>query len=197
MTKVPRTCLGLACRDPREDDGPVPQGEQHADAAHGASWTIVLMLLIRHGHAGTKERWAGDDRLRPLDSRGRRQAEHLAVVAVEYEPTRLLSSPYLRCLQTMEPIAAKTGLAVEEADALTPSAGERAVTLVRELSGAGPESRFVLCTHGEVIGEALAMLASEDGVRLRRHPPGPKGCGWLLDFRQGKMATAQYISPRR
>jgi phosphohistidine phosphatase SixA len=157
----------------------------------------VLLLLIRHGHAGTKEGWAGDDGLRPLDSRGRRQAEHLAVVAVDFGPTRLLSSPYLRCLQTMEPIAAKTGLAVEEADALTPNAGPRAVTLVRELSGAGPESRFVLCTHGEVIGEALATLASTDGVRLRRRPPGPKGCAWLLDFREGKMATAQYISPRR
>jgi 8-oxo-dGTP diphosphatase len=156
------------------------------------------MLLIRHGHAGTKEGWAGDDRLRPLDSRGRRQATHLAAVAVSFEPTRLISSPYLRCLQTMEPIAAKTGLPdVEEEDALTPSAGERAVALVRELSISGPESRFVLCTHGEVIGEVLAVLASEDGVRLRRRLPGPKGCAWLLDFQKNKIATAQYIPPGR
>jgi broad specificity phosphatase PhoE len=155
------------------------------------------MLLTRHGHAGTKEGWAGDDRLRPLDSRGRRQAAHLAAVAVSFEPTRLISSPYLRCLQTMEPIGAKTDLVVEEEDALTPSAGERAVTLVRELSGSGPESRFVLCTHGEVIGEVLAVLASEDGVRLRRRPPGPKGCAWLLDFGHDTTPTAQYIPPGR
>jgi broad specificity phosphatase PhoE len=155
------------------------------------------MLLVRHGHAGTKERWSGDDRLRPLDSRGVRQAQHLTGLIVPLEPTRLISSPYERCLQTMQPIAVKTGLVVEEDDALTPNAGERALAFVRELSGAEPESRIVVCTHGEVIGEVLAALASEDGVRLRRRPPGLKGCAWVLDFRKGKMTTATYVSPGR
>src|ERR1039458_5974865 len=82
-------------------------GNRYTDPGHRASWTTVLMLLIRHGHAGTKEGWAGDDRLRPLDSRGRCQAEHLASIAVAFEPTGLISSPYVRCQQTMEPIAAK------------------------------------------------------------------------------------------
>jgi broad specificity phosphatase PhoE len=116
---------------------------------------------------------------------------------VAFEPTGLISSPYVRCQQTMEPIAAKIGLVVEEEERLTPNAGERAVALVRELSGSGSESRLVLGTHGEVIGEVLAVLASEDGVRLSRRPPGLKGCAWLLDFRQGKLATARYISPGR
>jgi 8-oxo-(d)GTP phosphatase len=155
------------------------------------------MMLVRHGHAGTKEGWTGDDRLRPLDARGRRQARHLVEVIVPLEPTRLVSSPYTRCLQTMELIATKTGLPVDEEIALTPNAGERAVETVRALSASGPSSRIVLCTHGEVIGEVLGVLASEDGVRLGRRPPGLKGCVWVLDFRKGNVVTARYITPGR
>ena len=155
------------------------------------------MLLVRHGHAGTKEGWAGDDRLRPLDARGKRQAEHLAHIVVPMMPTRLISSPYTRCLQTMELIASKTGLEVQEDVALTPNAGRQAIDRVRALSTSQPSGSMVLCTHGEVIGDVLAALASEDGVRLSRRPPGLKGCVWVLDFRKGKVANARYITPGR
>ena len=155
------------------------------------------MMLVRHGHAGTKEGWAGDDRLRPLDARGRRQAKHLVEVIVPLQPARLISSPYVRCLQTMEPIATKSGLVVEVDVALTPNAGQQALEVVRGLSSSGGSSGVVLCMHGEVIGEILEVLASEDGVRLSRRPPGLKGCVWVLDFRKGTASTARYISPAR
>jgi len=155
------------------------------------------MMLVRHGHAGTKEGWAGDDRLRPLDARGTRQAKHLAGVIVPMQPTRLISSPYTRCMQTMELIAAKTGLVVEEDSSLTPSAGSQALVLIRELSTSPSSDRVVMCTHGEVIGDVLAGLAREDGVRLSRRPPGLKGCVWVLDFRKAKLSTARYITPGR
>lgn len=98
----------------------------------------MQILLVRHGHAGTKEGWADDDRLRPLDARGRRQAKHLVGIVAPMHPTRLLSSPYARCLQTMEPVAAKTGLVVEEDEGLTPNAGPAALELVRSLSSPEP-----------------------------------------------------------
>jgi 8-oxo-(d)GTP phosphatase len=155
------------------------------------------MLLVRHGHAGTKEGWAGEDRLRPLDARGRRQAKHLVGIIVPMKPTRLISSPYTRCLQTMELMATKTDLVVVEDPALTPNAGRHAIGLVRALSLSEPWGPVVLCTHGEVIGDVLAVVASEDGVRLSRRPPGLKGCVWVLDFHAGKVATARYITPGR
>ena len=159
--------------------------------------SVVQMLLVRHGHAGTKEGWAGDDRLRPLDARGTRQAEHLLGIIVPMHPTRLISSPYTRCLQTMETLAAKTGLAVDEDGALTPSAGPLAYDLIRGLSRADTSDRVVLCTHGEVIGDVLARLAREDGVRLSRRPPGLKGCVWVLGFHKGEADGARYITPGR
>jgi 8-oxo-(d)GTP phosphatase len=157
----------------------------------------VRLVLVRHGHAGTKEGWDGDDRLRPLDARGRRQAEHLVEVIVPMVPARLLSSPYLRCLQTMELIAAKTGLAVNEEAALTPNAGADAMACIRELTASEPSGAIVVCTHGEVMGDVLATLAREDGVRLRRRPPGLKGCVWDLDVRKNKVVSARYVSPGR
>ena len=157
----------------------------------------MRLVLVRHGHAGTKEGWDGDDRLRPLDARGRRQARHLVEVIVPMEPARLLSSPYLRCLQTMELIAAKTGLGVIEEDALTPHDGPDALACIRQLAATEPSGAIVVCTHGEVIGDVLATLAREDGVRLGRRPPGLKGCVWDLDVRKNKVVGARYVSPGR
>ena len=159
--------------------------------------TVVRMLLVRHGHAGTKEGWSGDDRLRPLDARGRRQAEHLVGVLSPWRPSRIVSSPYLRCLQTMEPLAATTGLRAEHDDALTPVHVRRAVELVRRLSSATAADGVVVCTHGEVRGEVLAELRAADGLALGRRVPGPKGCVWVIDFELGRASAARYVAPRR
>ena len=40
----------------------------------------MRLLVVRHASAGDRSRWKGDDRLRPLDRRGRRQAEGLVTV---------------------------------------------------------------------------------------------------------------------
>jgi hypothetical protein len=34
----------------------------------------MSVLLIRHGHAGTRQEWDGEDHLRPLSARGKREA---------------------------------------------------------------------------------------------------------------------------
>jgi 8-oxo-dGTP diphosphatase len=155
------------------------------------------MLLVRHGHAGTKEQWAGDDQLRPLDTRGRRQAKHIVEVVAPYRPKRILSSPHMRCLQTMEPLALKTHLTIEQEPALVPLAGPRAIEVVRSLSTSKVPGAVVVCTHGEVLGEVLSAIASEDGLRLGRRVPGLKGCVWALEFPKGRAVVARYFAPSR
>ena len=66
--------------------------------------------MIRHARAGERSEWEGDDRLRPLDERGRRQAEALVDALAAFPITRIFSSPYDRCVQTVEPLAAQRGL---------------------------------------------------------------------------------------
>jgi 8-oxo-dGTP diphosphatase len=68
------------------------------------------LLLVRHAWAGDRTEWKGDDRLRPLDERGLRQAQDLVAALERFTIDVILTSPYARCVQTVEPLAAVRGL---------------------------------------------------------------------------------------
>jgi 8-oxo-dGTP pyrophosphatase MutT (NUDIX family)/phosphohistidine phosphatase SixA len=108
------------------------------------------LLVVRHAWAGDSEKWVGDDRLRPLDEKGRRQSEELVRTLEPYAVERILSSPLVRCVQTVEPLAAARGLDVETTDVLADGAGADGVRrLLGELAG----SPVLLCGHGAEIEE--------------------------------------------
>ena len=108
------------------------------------------LLFVRHASAGDREKWTGDDRLRPLDEKGRRQAVELVTKLEPYAVERVLSSPFVRCIQTVEPLAAARGLDVETTQVLADGAGADGVRrLLGELAG----SAVVLCGHGGEIEE--------------------------------------------
>lgn len=56
------------------------------------------ILLLRHGTVGNRNKWEGDDKLRPLDEKGRRQAIEPVDILSHYPIKRILSSPYVRCV---------------------------------------------------------------------------------------------------
>jgi phosphohistidine phosphatase SixA len=78
----------------------------------------VTLLLIRHARAGDRDEWEGEDRLRSLDRRGRRQAQQLVELLASYEIARILSSPYDRCIQTVEPLSRRLGVEIEAREEL-------------------------------------------------------------------------------
>jgi phosphohistidine phosphatase SixA len=108
----------------------------------------VSAVLLRHVRAGDRAAWNGDDRLRPLDARGRGQAEALAALLPELGVRRVVSSPYVRCVQTVEPLAAALGVEIELDDRLAEGAGAAAAPLLAE-------DGVVACTHGDVVEELL------------------------------------------
>ena len=79
----------------------------------------MTIFLIRHGHAGSRSRWEGPDDQRPLSERGAGQARAVAAELAERGIDLLWSSRYLRCRQTLEPLADRLGLAIEVNDAFT------------------------------------------------------------------------------
>jgi 8-oxo-dGTP diphosphatase len=114
------------------------------------------LLVIRHARARDRDHWEGDDRKRPLDERGRRQAAELAQELAGYPISRILSSPYDRCVQTVEPLAAQRGLAIEQRDELGEERQHHdGAALVRSLIG----RPVAVCVHGglsdAVFGERL------------------------------------------
>ncbi len=110
--------------------------------------------LVRHAKAGSRREWEGPDEQRPLTAAGRLQAEAIAEHLGSRPITRLLSSPYLRCVQTLEPLAKELGLEVELDDDLAEGSGfEPVLTLLDELP-----DHSALCSHGDVIPETLRAL---------------------------------------
>jgi len=112
----------------------------------------MTLILLRHASAGDREHWSGDDRQRPLDERGWRQAEELTLSLGPARLNRIVSSPYVRCTQTVDPLARRYGLRIEERLELAEGATrEEALAIVKELQG----TEAVLCTHGDVVFELL------------------------------------------
>jgi phosphohistidine phosphatase SixA len=111
----------------------------------------VIVYLVRHGRAGQRAEWQGDDRVRPLDERGLRQAEALVDQLAGRDFERIFSSPYARCVETVRPLAEARGLPVEAEEALAEGAGTEAP--LRLLRGAG--EAVVASVHGDLVEELL------------------------------------------
>jgi 8-oxo-(d)GTP phosphatase len=102
------------------------------------------LLVLRHASAGNSEDWPGEDARRPLDERGRRQAEELVGQLEPYAIGRIVSSPFDRCVESVEPTALARGLELETSDDLAEGADlARVRDLLLELGGG-----TLVCMHG-------------------------------------------------
>ena len=152
----------------------------------------VALLLVRHAHALARKEWPGPDHKRPLSPQGFKEAEDLVGVVGQFAPvSRVLSSPYLRCAQTVTPLANARGLEVELSDDLAEGQRASAVKLVRSLAGAD----VAVCTHGDVVAEVLMALADEDRLDLGPNPRQAKGSVWCLEGADGSFSSARYFPP--
>lgn len=149
----------------------------------------MAAYVVRHAKAGDRNEWKGDDRLRPLTKSGRRQAEALAKSLEGVAIDKILSSPYLRCVQTVEPLAAARKLPVEPSKELQEGAGgEGAIRLMQRFAG----KNVVLCTHGDIVEELLERLIAE-GLVSRARANLEKGSIWVLEENDGRITSARYI----
>jgi broad specificity phosphatase PhoE len=149
-----------------------------------------MIYLLRHAHAGNKKTWPGPDDRRPLSAGGRREAAGLVPLLRDRPIATILSSPALRCEQTVRPLAEQRGLPVGLDGRLDVGAGlDDAATLIRPDLG-----DVVLCSHGELIGHLLGLLR-ERGAPIDQHATWPKGSTWLLRLNGDRVAEATYLPP--
>jgi 8-oxo-dGTP diphosphatase len=135
----------------------------------------MAIYLVRHAKAGDPLTWEGDDRVRPLTKKGRRQAEHLAERFAGIDVPVVVSSPYLRCVQTVEPVARAKGLQVIP-DEMLAYAGS--FVDVIELLERLPDGA-VACSHGDVIPETISGLYRR-GMEIDGTEDWRKGTTWVL-----------------
>ena len=148
----------------------------------------MTIYLVRHAKAGSRRAWTAEDDLRPLPPAGRRQAERIADALIDVGAKRIVSSPYVRCRQTLDPLAQRLRLPLELSDAL--AEGALLTDTLRLLEKMAAETS-VLCTHGDVVENVIHHLASNgveiDDDRLE------KGATWVLDTRDGEIVSARYV----
>jgi 8-oxo-dGTP diphosphatase len=154
----------------------------------------MLVLLVRHGHAGTKRRSPRKDSLRSLNEQGVAEAEALVPLLAPFEPVRIISSPFLRCLQSVTPLAHAVGITVRESPSLVPDAGAAATILALNIAFNG-SGTVVLCTHGEVIHDMQARLGPDGPPNFNADAPREKASVWLLEREGRRFVSGTYLAP--
>jgi phosphohistidine phosphatase SixA len=148
----------------------------------------MSVFVVRHAAALDRQSWVGDDRQRPLSEKGFAQAHGLVELLGGHRIEVIVSSPAVRCTQTVSPLAEALGLDVVE----DPALGE-AMTV-------GPVRRMVdelehavLCSHGDIIPELVDHLIAEGMDALGRDCK--KGSTWLLEREGARFARGTYLPP--
>ncbi len=190
---------------------PVPEAARRLSYPHDRSVLdglhavdTVPLILVRHASAGSRDDWPGDDDLRPLDARGEAEAVVLAALFACFAPrARVVSSPALRCVQTVQPYAAGFGGMVEaDAGLAVPGrprrsgrtdGGDSLRKLVSGLVAAAEPA--VVCLHRENLAPALGAACSALSAAPGVDPSLPKGGFWVVHAAAGRLAALERYEP--
>ena len=153
------------------------------------------VLYVRHAHAHEREKWSGDDNLRPLDKKGRRQSEMLVPLLSAFSPERIYSAAPERCQTTVAPLADELGIDVAVDERFGDGAwlsdmvgAQRAFTEVIEQGGTS-----VVCAQGDVIPGMIAWLSAQGTLPIDTEIHAKKGSVWVLSFHGGQLTGADYV----
>ncbi|HET7234891.1 MAG TPA: NUDIX hydrolase [Actinomycetota bacterium] len=151
----------------------------------------AAVYVLRHAKAGTRSRWDGPDDERPLTRRGRKQAARLVELFEGLDLSRIVTSPFVRCVQSVEPLSDARGIPIERSDAL----GEGVpVDSVLDLVDGLDERPTLLCGHGREI-DIIVDHAEASGGRIDGHRGIAKGSVWVLEREHGRFVSARYLPP--
>lgn len=156
------------------------------------------LYLVRHASAGRRDDSDPDDGSRPLDDKGRDQAQRVAELLMQ-KPIRIVaSSPLRRCMQTLEPLANALGVSTSAESALAEMSdiddAWAALEAAIESVGTGYGAAAVLCSHGDMIPD-LIRRATRRGTMILGRSGWAKGSIWELRGWDGTtFRTARYVA---
>jgi broad specificity phosphatase PhoE len=151
---------------------------------------LPTFYVVRHAKAGSRSQWPEDDRLRPLNKKGIKQAEALIALLEAFPITAVYSSPFLRCVQTVGPLARAHKLPVKQTSQLAEGHG---LAGAMQVMGHPKLDHAVLSTHGDIVWELVEELVNQRVIK-----PGTggfdKGSTWVVDVEDGAFTRARFIS---
>ena len=145
--------------------------------------------VVRHAKAGSRSHWTGDDRKRPLSQKGVKQAAELVDVLEPFPVTAIFSSPFLRCVQTVEPLARARDLEVQAGASLAEGHG---MTGAMRYMGDPKMDQVVLSTHGDIVWELVEHLVRRHVIKAGEGG-FEKGSTWVVEMDGEAPVRARYI----
>ncbi len=166
--------------------GVLSRGAAMVDDKHSGT-----IYLIRHAWAGIKTEWKKQDWQRPLDRHGVRQAKRIHLDLETTPLTRVVTSHYRRCVDTIRSLAVAHGIRIEKDKRLgVKGDADAALDLFREMRN----ESAAMSSHGEVIGDIIGKLAAE-GTDLDGPMEWRKGSIWVLQTNKGRVKSGRYVRP--
>lgn len=151
--------------------------------------STATIYLVRHAKAGERRVWQGDDVLRPLSKHGWKQAAAIGK-RLAGQASTLHSSPYVRCVQTLEPLAERMGCPIlDEPRLYEGQPFEPVLELLNEVADGA-----VLCSHGDIIPDVIQAL-SRRGMEVQTPPDWRKASIWVLKRRGEHISKGKVWPP--
>jgi phosphohistidine phosphatase len=130
----------------------------------------MLLLLIRHAHAGERDpdRWP-DDRDRPLTDKGRKVQRKVsrALGKLDLVPTMVLASPWVRAAETADILVRELGLASPAIPCEPLAASPDFSRLADDIGEPGSGAVVALVGHSPWMEELASLLLADSPAGLR------------------------------
>lgn len=135
--------------------------------AHGNLYTRPV-IIVRHAKAKPRSSWAGAEGERTLAATGKRQAIAVGKLLEAWEPTKLISSPWVRCMQTVSPYSKTSGIVIKQKAPLTEDAHKANPQKVAKIVQAlfDKDDAVALCTHRPVLPTVLQVISENTSNKL-------------------------------
>jgi 8-oxo-dGTP diphosphatase len=146
----------------------------------------AVIYFVRHAKAGERRVWDGADVDRPLSNTGWKQSSAVARRLAKKDVTALYASPYVRCMQTLEPLGNLTGLKVQaEKRLFEDEPFEPVLDLLNEV-----EDGAVLCSHGDIIPAVIKALVRR-GMQVETPADWSKASVWVLRRKDSRITKGK------
>lgn len=154
------------------------------------------LIIVRHAKAVNRKDWDGTDAERPVRPRGRVQSRRLVPLLTAYGVSQLFTSPWQRCISTLQPYALHTKITStrlpilnEDEGSDDPAGVAAAMDAIREQTVVG-HTPTVVCGHRPVLPHMLAALD------LPTHPLSTAECVVLHLTDVAEVHAVEYHRPR-
>lgn len=153
------------------------------------------LIIVRHTKALERGDWDEDDSKRTLDERGLAQSERLIQHLEPFGIDEIYSSDYIRCVETVTPLAQSRGLKITEIPNLNEANfefdPERAISFANAVKQ--DEKNILICSHNPVIPTMLrgilnTKLKNKDLIKLE------PGDAWIVHRVRGEIVGLDFLA---